>query len=124
MAVSALTHGPHTVVCIPKVIIGQDRTGSNKLGPGTPKTYTGVYVAPAGLAAFGQAEDVRSGGMVVNADYQIIKALEPRWVGGPHSTVTWNGKEYDQVGVAREYSRGRLTKHEVIKLKARDTEVK
>lgn len=94
------------------------------LGPGTPTTYTGVYVAPAGLAAFGQAEDVRSGGVVVNADYTIMKALEPLWVGGPHSTVIWDGVEYDQVGVPRTYSRGRKTKHQVIKLKARGVEVR
>ena len=121
---SALNRGPHTVVCIPKVVIGQDRTGSNKLGPGTPKTYKGVSVMPAGLAAFGQAEDVRSGGMVVNADYIVMKALEPRWIGGPHSTVTWEGVEYDQVGVVKTFTRGRRTKHEVIKLKARGTEVR
>jgi hypothetical protein len=122
---SSLTHrGPHTVTCIPKVVVGKDRTGSNKLGPGTPKTYQGVTVEPTGLAAFGQAEDVRSGGMVVNADYQIMKALEPRWVGGPHSTIVWEGVEYDQVGEARTYSRGRMTKHQVIKMKARGVEVR
>lgn len=115
---------PHTVTCIPKVVTGKDRTGSNKLGPGTPVTYTGVYVAPAGLAAFGQAEDVRSGGMVVNADYQILKDLEPAWVGGPHSTVMWDGVEYQQVGVVRTYSRGVRTKHQVIKIKAVGAEVK
>ena len=121
---SALTRGPHTVVCTPRIVIGQDRTGSNKLGPGPSKTYTGVYVAPAGLAAFGQAEDVRTGGTVVNSDYVIMKALVPRWVGGPHSIITWDGNEYDQVGVVRTYSRGARTKHEIIKLKARGTEVK
>ena len=120
---SALTNGPDTVTCIPRVIVGQDRTGSNRLGPGTPKTYKGVSVQPAGLAAFGRAEDDRQG-LVVNVDYVIYKALEPRWVGGPHSTVIWEGTEYDQVGVVRSYRRGSRTKHEVIKLKARSVEVK
>lgn len=117
---SALTSGPDTVTCIPRIIVGQDRTGSNKLGPGIPKTYTGVSVQPAGLAAFGSAEDPG----YINADYVVLKAITPAWVGGPHSTVMWNGIEYDQVGVAKVYGRGRRTKHEEIKLKARGTGVK
>lgn len=122
---SSLTRkGPHTVTCIPKVVVGKDRTGSNKLGPGPSTTFKGVYVAPAGLAAFGQAEDVRSGGTVVNADYVIMKALEPVWPGGPHSTIVWDGVEYDQVGEARTYSRGRMTRHQIIKMKARSVEVR
>jgi hypothetical protein len=120
LAVSALTNGPDTVTCIPRVVVGQDRTGSNKLGPGTPHTYSGVSVQPAGLAAFGSAEDPG----YINADYIIMKAITPAWVGGPHSTVMWNGEEYDQVGVVKRFMRGRRTKHEVIKLKARGTEVK
>lgn len=117
---SALTRGPDTVTCIPKVIVGKDRTNSNVLGPGTPKTYTGVSVQPAGLAAFGSAEEPG----YINADYVIFKALLPTWVGGPKSTVIWNGVEYDQVGVVKVFGRGVRTKHEVIKLKARGTEVK
>lgn len=117
---SALTNGPDTVTCIPRVIIGQDRTGSNKLGPGTPVVYRGVSVQAAGLAAFGSAEDPG----YINSDFIVMKAWLPRWVGGPHSTVIWNGVEYDQVGVVRPFGRGRRTKHEVIKLKARGTEVK
>lgn len=117
---SALTNGPDTVICTPRVVVGQDRTGSNKLGPGTPVTYRGVSVQPAGLAAFGKAEDDG----YINADYIIIKALVPEWVGGPHSTVKWNGDDYDQVGVVKTFHRGRRTKHQVIKLKARGTEVK
>lgn len=120
---SALTNGPHTVTCIPRVIVGKNRDGSNKLGPGSPVTYRGVSVEPAGLSAFGRAEDDRFG-TLINADYVIMKALEPRWVGGPHSTVMWEGIEYDQDGIVLTYSRGRRTKHQVIKLKARGTEVK
>ena len=117
---SALTSGPDTVTCIPRVIVGKDRTGSNKLGPGTPVTYRGVSVQPAGLAAFGSAERNN----VIDADYIILKAITPAWVGGPHSTVMWNGVEYDQVGIVKFYGGGRRTKHEEIKLKARGTEVK
>lgn len=117
---SALTSGPDTVVCTPKVIIGQDRTGSNKLGNGTPVTYRGVSVQPVGLSAFAQAETP----VYINADYLVIKAWEPAWVGGPKSTVVWNGVEYDQVGVVRRFGRGRHTRHEEIKLKARGSEVK
>jgi hypothetical protein len=62
--------------------------------------------------------------MVVNADYQIMKALEPTWVGGPHSKVIWDGVEYQQVGVARTYSRGARTKHQIIKIKAVGAEVR
>lgn len=117
---SALTRGPDTVTCIPRVVVGQDRTGSNKLGPGEPVTYTGVSVQPAGLAAFGRAEDPG----YVNADYVLIKAYNPPWVGGPHSTVMWDGVEYDQVGVVKRYHRGRRSKYEEVKLKARGTEVR
>ena len=117
---SALTSGPDTVTCIPRVVIGQDRTGSNKLGPGTPVTYRGVSVQPAGLAAFGSAEDPG----YINADYVIFKAFTPAWTGGPHSTVMWNGDEYDQVGVVKRFGRGRRSRYEEIKLKARGTEVR
>lgn len=120
---SLLTKGPHTVVCKPQIVVGKDRTGSNKLGPGPAKTYTGVSVFPAGLAAFGRAEDDRYG-TLVNVDFVIIKALQPLWVGGPHSIVVWEGEEYDQVGVVRTHGRGFATKHQVIKLKARGTQVK
>lgn len=117
---SALTNGPDTVICQPMVVVGKDRTGSNKLGPGTPHTYKGVSVQPAGLAAFGSAERNN----VIDADYIILKAELPAWVGGPHSIVTWNGEQYDQVGVVKRYGRGRRTRHEEIKLKARGTAVK
>lgn len=117
---SALTNGPDTVVCVPKVITGVDRTGSNVLGNGLPVTYKGVSVQPIGLSAFTQAETPG----LVNADYLIIKAFEPAWVGGPKSTIRWNGMEFDQVGVVRRFGRGRHSKSEEIKLKARSTEVK
>lgn len=113
---SALTSGPDTVICIPRVVIGVDRTGSNKLGPGEPVEYIGVSVQPAGLAAFGGAE-------FTGYDYVIFKSYEPAWVGGPHSTVMWNGVEYYQLGVPQRYGRGRNSKHETIKLKARGVEV-
>jgi len=118
--VSALTSGPDTVICRPRVVIGQDRTGSDKLGPGTPVTFRGVSVQPAGLAAFGSAEDPG----YVNADYVILKAFTPPWPGGPHTTVTWNGQEYDQVGVVKRFGRGKRSRHEEIKIKARGTAVK
>lgn len=117
---SLLTSGPDTVICLPRVIVGQDRTGSNVLGPGEPVTYYGVSVQPAGLAAFGRAEDPG----YVNVDYVLLKAPEPAWVGGPHSTVMWNGVEYDQVGVVKIFGRGRRSRHEEVKLKARGVEVK
>jgi len=120
---SLLTNGPDTVICKPQVVVGKDRTGSNKLGPGPSKTYKGVSVQPAGLAAFGRAEDDRYGTQV-NVDFVIIKALLPAWVGGPHSIVVWNGEEYDQVGVARTFGRGKATKHQEIKLKARGVAVR
>lgn len=117
---SALTNGPDTVTCTPRVVVSFDRTGSNVLGPGIPKTFTGVSVQPAGLAAFGRAEDDGN----INVDYIIYKAYEPAWNGGPHSIVTWNGVEYDQVGVVKRFGRGRRSKYEEIKLKARGTAVK
>lgn len=117
---SALTRGPDTVICTPRVIVGKDRTNSNVLGPGKAVTYRGVSVQPAGLAAFGSAENDG----VIDADYIVLKAFTPPWVGGPHSTVTWNGEEYDQVGVVKRYGRGIRSRHEEIKLKARGTAVK
>lgn len=117
---SALTSGPDTVTCIPRVIVGQDRTGSNVLGPGTPVTYRNVSVQDAGLGAFGKPEQNN----VIDADYVIYKPYTPAWVGGPHSTVIWDGVEYDQVGIVKRNHRGSRTKHEVIKIKARGTEVK
>ena len=117
---SALTNGPDTVTCRTQVVVGKDRTGSNVLGPGPSKTYTGVSVQPAGLSAFGKAEADN----VIDADYIIMKAPDPAWIGGPHSVVEWNGELYDQVGIVKRYHRGRRSKHEVISLKAQGTAVK
>lgn len=117
---SALTNGPDTVICRTQVVVNKDRTGSNVLGPGPSKTYTGVSVQPAGLSAFGKDE----ANNVIDADYIIMKAITPAWIGGPHSMVEWNGELYDQVGIVKRFMRGRRTKHEVIKIKARGTAVK
>lgn len=117
---SLLTNGPDTVTCRTMVKTGTDRTGSNVLGPGPTKVYRGVSVQPAGLSAFGK-DEVNN---VIDADYIIMKAPTPAWIGGPHSVVIWNGAEYDQVGIVKRFGRGRGTKHEVIKIKARGTAVK
>lgn len=117
---SALTSGPDTVTCVPRVIVGQDRTGSNILGAGEPVTYYRVSVQDAGLSSYTKPEDNN----VIQADYLIYKPLEPAWVGGPHSTVIWEGVEYDQVGIVKRFRRGRRTNHEVVKIKARGTEVR
>jgi hypothetical protein len=77
-------------------------------------------VQPAGLSAFGQDE----ANNVIDADYVLMKAPEPKWIGGPHSIVEWGGELYDQVGIVKRYNRGRRSKHEVVKLKARGTAVK
>jgi hypothetical protein len=90
------------------------------LGPGVPVTFTGVSVQPAGLAAFGRAEDDGN----INVDYIIYKAFTPPWNGGPHSIVRWNGQDYDQIGVVKRFGRGKRSKYEEIKLKARGTAVK
>ena len=117
---SALTNGPDTVICKTMVVVGKDRAGSNVLGPGLARTYKGVSVQPAGLSAFGK-DEVNN---VIDADYIIMKADSPAWIGGPHSIVIWNGQEYDQVGIVKKFGRGRRTKHEVVKIKARGTAVK
>lgn len=117
---SALTRGPDTVICRTQVVVGKDRTGSNVLGPGPSRTYSGVSVQPAGLSAFGQEE----ANNVIDADYVLMKAAEPKWIGGPHSVVEWNGELYDQVGIVKRFGRGLRTKHEVVKLKAQGTAVK
>lgn len=117
---SALTNGPDTVTCRTQIVVGQDRTGSNVLGPGPSETYHGVSVQPAGLSAFGKDEENN----IIDADYIIMKAPTPAWIGGPHSVVEWEGELYDQVGIVKRFRRGRRTKHEVIKIKAQGTAVK
>lgn len=117
---SALRNGPDTVICRTRIVVGKDRTNSNVLGPGPSETYVGVSVQPAGLSAFGKDEENN----VIDADYIIMKAIDPPWIGGPHSLVEWEGDLYDQVGIVKRFRRGRRTKHEVIKIKARGTAVK
>ena len=118
---SAIDNGPDTVTVTTMVPAAErDQYGNYKLVPGTPVTYTGVSVQPAGLAAFGRAEDDGN----INIDYVIYLGIKKTWVGGPHSLVTWNGVQYDQVGVVKFYHRGRRTKHQEVKIKARGTAVK
>lgn len=117
---SALTNGPDTVTVTTMIAVAKDRVGSNVLGPGPKRTYSGVSVQPAGLSAFGKAE----ANNVIDADYVIYKALEPAWIGGPHSVIDWNGQQFEQVGIVKRFGRGRRSRHEVIKIQARGTAVK
>lgn len=112
---SALTRGPETVLVTPYVVTGQDRTGSNVYGPGLPIEYTGCMIEPASLTSFTQAETPG----YINADYILIRAEKPAWVGGPKAIIRWRGRDYDQVGELRRYGRGNRTRHIEVKLKAR-----
>ena len=83
----------------------------------------GFQISLAG-SVFAQFDLNTSSYDLINADYIVLKAFTPAWVGGPHSTVMWNGIEYDQVGIVKRFGRGRRSRHEEIKLKARGTEVR
>ncbi len=109
-----MSHTPHEVVVTPRIRT-RDAGGAPVWADGTPvavravvQPLTAVERVDLGLAT----ETTR-------------KVLTPEhWPGGLHSRITWDGRDWDQVGEARTYVTGRRSQHDEVVIKARGTEAR
>lgn len=121
----SLLDGPHTVTVYPMVVEGKDRYGKPILVRGegivlSPETDTGVDVQNYGAGSLSGLESDTEDS--VN-DQKTIRGRLP-WPGGVHSIIEYEGVEYDQKGLAKEYKRGVRTQHFMVRVKRRGAEVK
>lgn len=123
---SLLTAGPHTVTIFPMMITGKNKYGNweTERGEGierSPENGRGVAVEPWGAGSLSglEAADETS----VNDQFTIRGELP--WEGGTKSIISWNGAEYDQLGLPKEYTRGSYrTHHFVVRMKRRSAPVR
>jgi hypothetical protein len=108
--VSLLDRGPHTLVVTPKVEV-TDRYGGTTYVDGDPVTVRGS-VQPV------STEETEALGVQVDTTYRFIGR---DWPGGIHSTVVWDGRNWDQQGEARRYGMSPRTAHVDVILTARGT---
>ena len=102
---SLLDNGPDTVTVTPRTAVA-GRAGTTDWTLGTPQAVPGGRV---------QETDVQGG-------YRWIG--RGPWPGGPHSLVTWDGRDFDQVGepLTRRASAG--VEHVEVTLRARSVEAR
>lgn len=97
----------------------RNRFNTWKLTRGEPIKVDDVTVQPFGAGTYGNLE---SGEGTVRDQFTVRgKGV---WPGGVHSIIVYQGKEYDQVGVAKEHIIGQFTKHYQVRMSARGAEVK
>lgn len=112
-----LTTGPHTVTVYPR-IRSFDEVGAPALTDGEPVVVTGGMMQPASSSV----QPAFTTGTVATADWTFI--CKGPWPGGPHSRVEWQGRIFDQMGAAREFSVSPRTAHVEVSLTERITESK
>lgn len=117
---SLITQGPHTVTVYPMVITGKTKYGTWKTTRGAGIVLDNVRVENHGAGSLSALES--EDGTTVN-DQKKVKGALP-WPGGTHSIVEFEGVEYDQVGLPKEYTQGERTQHYVVRLRRRGAEVK
>ena len=100
---SLLTSGPHVVTVTPRPGIRGGRYNTFQRADGTP---------------------VKVRGWMSERDASFLFLAPLPWPGGPHSRVTWEGREFDQQGPARRSTRSPRTAHVEVTLTARSQEVK
>jgi hypothetical protein len=121
---SLLTDGPHTVTIIPMVITGKTKYGTwaTERGEGivrSPENGNGVAVEPWGAGSLSGLESADE--TSINDQFSVRGVLP--WEGGTKSIIVWDGNEYDQIGLPKEYTRGTRTQHFVVRMKRRSAPV-
>lgn len=114
----SLLDGPHTVTVIPMIIEGKTVYGTWKTVRGEGIEVPFVTVAPHGTGSFSDMESSNT----IN-DQMSVKG-KGEWPGGVKSIVVFEGVEYDQEGLPKEFTRGVRTQHYVVRIKRRGAEVK
>lgn len=117
---SLLDNGPHTVIVYPMVVDGKTKYGTPNLVRGEGITLENVTVQNYGSGSLSGLESDTEDS--VN-DQHVIRGKQI-WPGGTHSIVEWDGVEYDQKGLAKEYRQGVRTGHFMVRVKRRGAEVK
>lgn len=117
---SLLDSGPHTVTVIPMVITGKTKYGTWATTRGEGIVLTGVTVQPYGAGSLSglESDDETS----VN-DQKIVRGVLP-WPGGTKSIIIFEGEEFDQQGLPKEYTQGLRTQHYMVRIKRRRAAVK
>lgn len=117
---SLIDNGPHTVTVFPMILEGRDKYGNWNKVKGDGVVLEGVTVQNYGAGSLSglESEDETS----VN-DQKVVRGVLP-WPGGVHSIVEWNGVEYDQMGLPKEYTQGVRTQHFMVRIKRRGAQVK
>lgn len=114
---SFLDHGPHSVVVTPKVKV-LNRYGDFDLIDSAPVTVSGVSVQPVARRTLNSLGN----GMQINSTHRIIG--RGPWPGGVHSTIVYDGREWDQSGEAEVHNTGFGTHHFTVLIRAQSAEVK
>lgn len=104
---SLLSSPPHTVTAQPhKAVDG--RYGQDWIPDGDPVEWQ-CAVQPM------TAEEAERLGVQTETTMRIICRS---WPFGPHTLVTYNGREFEQVGEARQYRMSRRTAHDDVVIRA------
>lgn len=117
---SLLSNGPHTVTVYPMVVTGRTKYGTWKTIRGEAIVLDNVRVENHGA---GSLSGLESDDETQVNDQKNVRGILP-WPGGTHSIVEFEGVEYDQMGLPKEYTEGFLTQHYLVRLKRRGAEVK
>lgn len=117
---SLIHNGPHTVIVYPMIVSGRNKYGEWSYTRGEGISVEGCTVQNYGAGSLSglESEDETS----IN-DQKVIRGSLP-WPGGVHSIVEWEGVEYDQKGLPKEYGQGVRTNHFLVRIKRRSAEVK
>lgn len=111
---SLLTRRPHTVTVTPR-----ERTrgaGGDTLWVDLDPVEVRGTVQPL------SAEESYQLGLTSEVVYRFL-TVGP-WPGGVHSRISWDGREWEQLGEALHHTTGRLTRHIVVRLRAKGAEAR
>lgn len=117
---SLLDNGPHTVTVYPMVKSGKTKYGTHKLVRGAGIVLANVTVQNYGA---GSLSGLESDDETEVNDQKVIRGRLP-WPGGTHSIILWDGVEWDQKGLPKEYVQGQRTQHFLVRIKRRSAPVK
>lgn len=94
-----------TVIVTTKSKGARDRAGVVKLVPDAPVTVTGMMQQMSSK----EAHDL---GLSITTTYEFTTVSE--WVGGAISSITWNGRSFEQFGAASRSHMGWETDHTTV----------
>lgn len=106
---------PHTVTVTPRKSTLKDDSGTTIPTKNAPVIITGAMLPLS-------SKEERTRGLSIDTGFKFL--TKSVWVGGPVSTVLWNGRTLKQHGEARTFDFGSPTDHTVVYLSTKSAEVK